>query len=272
MEENIWMSIWKVIKIILLVITAPVWGPWKLLFVRKEGRKFNEVDSKTKTLRLIRSPFTKTFKFIVFVGIIFLEILIIHKVRYSVVTYPLTKNAVVNYYLNENRVELEGMDENYKDLFQTAFDYIDEWSLDEKNKMNVILNSDVVKDSLKYATNDTISYVLNKFNTDEGFRENVRNVVKNINSIVTRFINEIPRDDFDRLNTFLKPIISVGSWAIDYAGALDIGGAVFNWAIGEYNIQEKSLNAKPEDIEKSIKTMVDYSNGSSLQTVLNYWK
>lgn len=270
--EEILQKIWRVIKIILLVITAPIWGPWKLLFFRKEGRKFSEVDSKTQTLRLVRSPITKPLKFVLFLAIIFLEVLIVHKVRYSVLTYPLTKNAVVNYYLNENRVELEGIDDNYKESFQTAFDYIDEWSLDEKNKMNVILDSDVVKDSLKYATNETISYALNKFNNDEAFRENVRLVVKNINSTITRFINEIPRDDFDRLNNFLKPIISVGSWAIDYAGALDIGGAVFNWSIGEYNIKEKSLNAKPEDIEKSIKTMVDYSNGASLNTVRNYWK
>lgn len=265
-------KVWNVVKMVFIVITAPIWFPWKLLFFRKEGRKFNQVDFSTKTFRILRSPITKTLKFAVFICVILLEILIVHKVRYSVITYPFTKNAVVNYYLNSNNLEISGLDETYKQEFQTAFDYIDTWSLDEKNKMHVILDSNLVKSSLKYTDNETISYILNKFNNDTTFSEEIRVLVKNINSTITRFINEIPADDLNKLNNFLSPIITVGSWAIDYAGALDLGGAVFDWAEEEYALKEKSLKINSEDIDKAIKTAEDYSNGSSLQTVSNYWK
>lgn len=270
--ENIVQKIWNVIKIIFLVITSPIWFPWKVLFVKKEGNKFHEVDEKTRTFRIIRAPLTKTLKFIVFIFIILLEVLIVHKVRYSVITYPLTKNAVIDYYLNENRVDIEGIDEDYRDDFKTAFDYIDSWSLDEKNKMNVILDSDCTKLAIKYTNNETLSYILTKFNTDAAFREEVRNFVKDINQTISRLIKEIPESDFDKLNNFLNPIITVGSWAIDYAGALDIGDAVFKWAIDEYHWQEKSLNATPNTIDKAIKTGIDYTNGMSYQMVANYWK
>lgn len=271
-SNNFGEKVWNVIKKILLIITSPIWFPWKVLFVRKEGRKFNQVDANTKMFRILRSPITKTLKFIVFLGIIFLEILIVHKVRYSSITYPFTKNAVMNYYLDEKMLEADGLDGSYKEEFETAFGYIDEWGLDEKNKMNVILNSDFFKDSLKYTDNEAISYILNKFNTDSVFRENVRIFVKNINGTITRFINEIPEKDFAELKDFLGPIINVSSWAIDYAGVLDIGGAVFNWAQEKYSIPEKSLKINAQDIEKGIKTGMDFGNGSSLQTVLDYWK
>lgn len=271
-QDNIFEKVLKVIKLILLIITSPIWFPWKLLFVRKEGNKFNEVDPKTQMFRIIRSPFTKTLKFIVFIFVILLEVLLVYKIRYSPITYPLTRNSVRGYYLNENRINIEGADENYKDEFEIALDYIDTWELNEKNKMNVILDSDIVKNSLKYTDNETISYILTKFNNDAEFREDVRNFVKNINSTITRFINELPENEFNRLNNFLGPIITVSSWAIDYAGALDIGGAVFNWAVNRYNIGEKSLHATPANIEKAIKTGIDYTNGKSLNTVKSYWK
>lgn len=271
-QDSILDKILNVIKKILLVITSPIWFPWKVLFFKKEGNKFNEVDSKTQMFRIIRSPLTKTLKFIVFIFVILLEVLLVYKIRYSPITYPITRNSVRGYYLNENRMDIEGVDENYKSDFEVALDYIDTWDLDEKNKMNVILDSDLVKQSLKYTDNKTISYILTKFNNDAEFRENVRIFVKNINSTITRFINEIPEKEFNELNNFLGPIITVSSWAIDYAGALDIGGAVFNWAIPRYNIGEKSLNATPANIEKAIKTGLDYMNGKSLETVRNYWK
>lgn len=272
-NQSVGEKIWNVIKIVLLVITSPVWFPWKVLFVRKEGNKYKDVDDRTKMLRLLRSPITKTLKFALFLFIILLEVLIVHKIRYSPITYPLTKNSVRNYYLNENRIEIEGVDgTNYKTDFEIMLDYVDTWDLDEKNKMHVILDSDLVKLSIKHTDNDTVYYILNKFNTDATFREDVRKFVKNINSMVTRFINEIPENDMTRLNNFLGPIISVSSWAIDYAGALDIGGAVFNWAVDKYNIGEKSLHANVADIEKALKTGIDFSNGASLNAVTNYWR
>ena len=271
-NETIVNKIVNVLKCIFLVITSPIWFPWKILFVKKEGNKFKDVDSQTQMFRIIRAPLTKTLKFLVFIFVILLELLLVHKIRYSVVTYPLTKNSVRQYYLNENRMDIEGTDANYKDDFQIAFDYIDTWDLSEKNKMNVILDSDLVKSAIKYTDNETISYILTKFNTDANFRNDVRLFVKDINATVSRFIDEIPEKDFARLNNFLGPIISVSSWAIDYAGALDIGGAVFDWAVGKYNIQEKSLKVIPGNIEKAIRTGLDFGRGKSLETVSAYWK
>lgn len=264
-------KILHVLKVIFLVITFPIWGPWKLLFVRKPGQKFKEVDRQTQINRLIRSPLTKTFKFAIFIAIILLEILIVHKIRYSAVTYPFTKNAVVDYYLNERRIELDGYEGDYKNDFETAFSFIDTWSLDEKNKMNVILNSDFMKNILKYVDNPTISYIINKFNTNEEFRENVRLFIKNINSNITRFIEEIPENDFNRLNNFLNPIITISSWAIDYASTLEIGDAVFKYEVNNYNIKEKSLHVDDYKIEKGIKSGIDYNNGKTLNEITNYW-
>lgn len=269
--KGILYKIWKIIMKILMVITAPIWFPWKVLFVRKKGNKFNDVDSNTKMWRLLRSPVTKTLKFCVFLFIILLEIIIVHKIRYSPITYPFTRNAVMNYYLNENKMEVDGAIENYQDEFQILLSYVEIWDLDEKNKMHNILNSDLVKLSLKYTDDATISYILNKFNNDEVFRGNVRIFIKDINSTITRFLKEIPEADFKRLNTFLGPIITVSSWAIDYAGALEIGGAVFKWEVEENNISEKSLKVSAHNIELAIKTGFDYHDGASLETVKSYW-
>lgn len=273
MKENAFLNhVWKILKTILLILTAPVWVPWKVLFVRPEGEKFKDVDDKTKMWRLTRSFFTKILKFAIFLLVILLEILLVHKVRYSVVTYPLTKNAVRQFYLNENKLEDIGVEEDKLSDFEIMLGFIDTWDLDEKNKMHVILNSDLVKYAIKYSDNETVFYVIHKFNEDVVFRENVRKLIKNVNTTITRFINEIPENDFARLNNFLGPIITVSSWAIDYAGVLNIGGAVFNWAVTKYNIEEKSLHANAFDIEKAIKSVFDYSNGASLNTVTNYWR
>ena len=44
--------------------------------------------------------------------------------------------------------------------------------------MHVILNSDLVKYAIKYSDNETVFYVIHKFNEDVVFRENVRKLIK----------------------------------------------------------------------------------------------
>lgn len=255
-------TIGKILKIIFLTITIPFWGPWKLLYGFKKGEE--------KSYSLL--PLVNTLKFVVFLMLIILELFAFHKVLYSPITYPFTRNFVRNYYLNGSILEAEGIDKNKIDSFETMLGYIDEWEIEEKNKMSVILNSDFMKDVLKYTDNTTIYYVLDKFNNDEVFRDDLKAFIKNIDKNLTRFIKEIPDEELERLNTFLNPIIAVGSWAIDYAGALNIGGAVFDWAVNKYNIAEKSLHVNSFDLEKGIKTGNDFNDGASLETVASYWK
>ena len=56
--------------------------------------------------------------------VILLEILLVHKVRYSVVTYPLTKNAVRQFYLNENKLEDIGVEEDKLSDFEIMLGFI----------------------------------------------------------------------------------------------------------------------------------------------------
>lgn len=255
-------AIGKILKVIFLTITVPFWGPWKLLY----GFKKEQKESYTLL------PLVNSLKFVAFLVLIILEFFAFHKILYSPITYPFTRNSVRNYYLNENKLELEGIDKDKVDDFEKMLAYIDEWDLDEKNKMNVILNSDFMKDVLKYTDNQTIYYVIDKFNNEESFRNDLKVFVKDIDKNLTRFIDEIPDEELNRLNAFLNPIIAVSSWAIDYAGALNIGGAVFDWSVKEYTIAEKSLHVSGADLEKGIKTGKDFNNGASLETVTKYWK
>lgn len=258
MNENI---VIKVLKIILIVLIFPIWLPWKLLF----GRKSSE-SPKTRKIFL---NIVKSFAFIL---ILLVEVFLAHKIRYSPLTYGFTNASVRDYYLNENRLVLDGMDEDIKDSFEKALSYIDTWDMDERNKMNVILDSNLVKNFLKYTDNKTIDYILNKFNNDSNFREDFRDFIKNIDKNLSRFFKEIPEEDMDRLNSFIAPIVSVASWAIDYAGALNIGNSVFEWEVSKHNVGEKSLSASKNDIEKSIRTGLDFNQGASLETVVGYWK
>ncbi len=260
--NEILSTIKKILKIAFLTITIPFWGPWKLLYGFKKKQK------ESYALK----PLVNTLKFFVFLIIIVLEFFAFHKVLYSPLTYPITRNSVRSYYLNGSKLELEGIDKDKVDDFDKMLSYIDTWELDEKNKMNVILNSNLMKDVLKYTDNTTIYYIIDKFNNEESFRNDLKTFIKNIDKNLSRFIKEIPDKDMERLNTFLNPIIAVSSWAIDYAGALNIGGAVFDWAVDKYSIREKSLSVSGTDLEKGIKTGKDFDKGASLKTVTDYWK
>lgn len=274
-EKDLGQKIIDGIKIFFLIITAPIWFPWKLLFVRKEGNKFKDVDSSTKVFRLVRSPITKPLKFVVFLLVIALEVLIVYKVRYSALTLPFTRRSVQTYYLGNN-TRIEGITEEENDIiqseYQKVFDYIDKWNLTEKNRMYVLLDSEAVKLSFKYIDAETITYILNKFNNDEVFRNDVNYFVANINQTLSRIIKEAPKDQLDRLQNFLGPITGITSLVMDYAEAVDILGTVFNWAVGEYQLKENSIHVSPNDLETSMRAGIDYSKGKSLNEVKNYWK
>ena len=83
-QEKKSITIGYVIKIIFLVITSPIWLPWRLLFVRRKGRKFNEVNTVTKVFRILRSPITKPLKFALFIFILVVEISLINKITGAV--------------------------------------------------------------------------------------------------------------------------------------------------------------------------------------------
>lgn len=67
MQNN---KVWQKIKPIFLFVTFPIWYPWKLLFIKKEGNKFKDVDSQTKIFRIIRAPITKSLKLVCYIFII----------------------------------------------------------------------------------------------------------------------------------------------------------------------------------------------------------
>ena len=185
----------KVIKMILLIITAPIWFPWKVLFVRKESKKFKNVSTPKKVFRILRSPITKPLKFMIFLTIIGIELVLVYKVRYSPVTYTFTRASVHNYYLkgdtSKNKLmgipSVKAVDVNdYYDELKIAFNYIDKWDLDSKNKMYVVLDADITKIGFKYMDRKSVEHVLNRFNTDEQFREDIKYIAKNVNKIISR--------------------------------------------------------------------------------------
>lgn len=271
MEEKKENKIWKVIKKILLIITSPIWYPWKLLFVRKEDNKFKNVDKKTKIFRIVRGFITKPLKFAVYLLIIALEITLVYKLRYSVLGYPLTKSKVRNYYASENAVDYqanEGMPvfhvSKHKDEFSKAFDIIDDWSLSEKNNMYVVLDSELVKIGFSYLPDENLSYILEKFNTDEEFREDMKYISNNINSILTSSIKDI-KDDIDSdLTSAIDPIVNAGSYALGTRQMLDIAGTVGKKLL---NGNDKKIDtASVSDVDNVIKLLDYIASGDSLKT------
>lgn len=271
----------KVIKIIFLVITAPVWLPWKLLFVRRKDRKFKDMSTPIKVFRILRSPLTLPLKFAIFMLIISLELLIGYKIRFSPITYPITRASVHNYYLQKSDKKLLGYVDvsaaelsSHYDEFKTAFDYIDEWDIDSKNKMYVVLDANITKFVFKNIGDKSVSYLLNRFNNEESLREDLRIVVKNVNKTLNRAIKEIPDTisyaaDF---GVFLTPATSIGSM-IDYRQALDIMwsgvSTMINTGLIEVNEFEEEY-FEPEIYDLSIDAIVYYSKGHTLQETYDY--
>lgn len=281
-EEKKSNKVLKVIKIILLAITSPVWFPWKVLFVRKESKKFRNVSTPKKIFRIVRSPITKPLKFMIFLMIIGIELVLVYKVRYSPVTYTFTRASVHNYYLKgETNNKLMGIPSvnaadvrDYHDELKMSFDYIDEWDLDSKNKMYVVLDADITKIGFKYMDHKSIEHVLNKFNTDQQFREDVKYIAKNVNKIISRAVKEFPEavPYYEDFNIILVPATKAVSAGVDYRAILDIFGVAANTVISEGDINE-SYEADDEMIEMidaSIDMVIRFSKGASIKEAYEF--
>lgn len=272
---------WSIIKMILLIITSPIWFPWKILFVRRKGNKFKDVSLVKKIFRIVRFPITKTIKFTLFLFIIGVEVTLVYKLRYSPITYTITRSSVHKYYLKEdnNKTELLGLIDNvyasdiakHYDEFKTAFDYIDTWDLKDKNKMYVILNADLTKMFFKYFPDDHISFILDKFNDDETFRTNVKYIVQDINKILSRLMKELPTlVPYEEIQVVIQPIASATSVSMDYAVVLDALGGIIKPFESEFEITDNNVTMSEEEVEYYnlfIDIMVDYSRGKSLKTI-----
>lgn len=286
-EENIVKEIkrenkiFKIIRIIFLVITAPIWLPWKILFVRRKNRKFKDMSTPIKVFRVLRSPLTLPLKFAIFMLIISIEIFIGYKIRFSPITYPMTRASVHNYYLKKDNKKLMSVTNvyavelsNHYDEFKTAFEYIDEWDIDSKNKMYVVLDAKITKFVFKYIDDKSVSYLLNRFNTEESLREDLKMVVKNVNKTLNRAIKEFPEsvsyaDDF---GVFLAPATSIGGM-IDYRQALDIMwsgvSTMINTGMMEVNeMDEEDFDSELYDL--CLDAIVYYSKGNSIIETYDY--
>ncbi len=265
---------------ILIIITFPIWFFWKILFVRKPEKKFKNVSMSKKVFRIVRAPITLPLKFICFMFIISLEIVVVYKVRYSFATYPLTRMAVYNYYTKGvNKIDsLMGIEPVYavdindhKEEFKKAFSFIDKWDLNSKNKMYVVLDAEVTKLSFKFIDDKTTSYILNKFNTDEVFREDIHNIAKNINSLIKRFIREYPEQvPFDDFDFIINSVASVGSLSVDYRQVLDVAGPILKWIIKEYNVEITETEIPEDALNMMIDAMTVYSKGKSIKETYDY--
>lgn len=278
-------KVFNIFRMIFLIITAPVWFPWKVLFVRKESKKFKNVSTPKKVFRILRSPITKPIKLMLFLMIIGIEILVVYKARYSPVTYTFTRMSVHNYYLKEDSrsSKLMGLTNvnaaevsDFHDELKEAFDYIDKWDLDSKNKMYVVLDADITKIGFKYMDNRSIEHVLNRFNTDATFREDIRYIAKNVNKIISRAIKEFPEavpyaHDFDMI---LVPATKAASAGVDYRAILDIFGVAAKQVLNDssYEVNE-NYEADDEDIamiDASMDMIIRFSKGASIKEAYDF--
>lgn len=241
----------KIKKICLNVlkwVTSPIWFPWKVLFVRKPEKKFKVVDRKTQIFRLVRSPITKPLKFIVFLLVMVLEVSSVYKAK-NFLGAPFIRSNVHNYYMNEL---LDDMDESKRNEFASKYDdmfqKVDEMSVQAKNNFYAIMDSDVFKAVLSSAKPEVTEYVLDKFNEDEKTRDIIEYNVKNMNTIIPKYINEflsdtecVPKnsdlgDDIARpvdgnceeitSTPLYATILSLSSRTIDTNMLLDLAGTV----------------------------------------------
>lgn len=241
----------KIKKICLNVlkwITSPIWFPWKVLFVRKPEKKFKVVDRKTQIFRLVRSPITKPLKFIVFLLVMVLEVSIVYKAK-NFLGAPLIRSNVHNYYMNEllNEIDETKRDE-FASKYETMFEKVDEMSVQAKNNFYAIMDSDAFKVVLSSAKPEVTEYVLDKFNEDEKTRDIIEYNVKNMNTIIPKYIKEFLSDtecapnNPDLSDSIAVPaggnceeitstpayatILSLSSRTVDTNMLLDVAGAV----------------------------------------------
>ena len=262
---------------ILKWITSPIWYPWKLLFIRKEERKFKNVDTKTKIFRILRSFITKPLKFCLYLTIIAIEVLLVYKVRFSVLTYPITRQLVHNYYIQnvtpkEKLLGIEPVNasdlSNHKDQLTQAFKYIDKWDLSEKNKMYVLLDAKITKILFKYTDQTTINYILDRFNNDITFRNDVKYAVKNVNKTLARGITDFPVSvHIDNLNTYFAPILSLSVYTVDYREVLDLLGMIVDLAMedSELEVTDDEASYTKEEVYLFLDMAINYSKGMSME-------
>ncbi len=213
-KNNLLNIVWKVIKTILKWLTSPIWFPWKVLFIRKEEKKFKNVSAGTKIFRLLRSPITKTLKFLVFILILLVELSIVYKVM-NFITAPLVRANVQEFYLDED-----------VDAYNDMFDVIDEQEMVVKNNFYSILDSDVVKTSLTNIDDDAELYLIQSFNEDDIFQEAILYNVENLNEVIPNIIESYD-DNLDNAPLFLIPVVA------DTNMILDSIDGVFNILIEE---------------------------------------
>ncbi len=279
MKESL-NKIGHIILKIFIIITSPIWFFWKLLFVRKPENKFKNVSTSKKVFRLVRAPITLPLKFICFAFIISIELLIIYKVRYSPLTYHFTRNSVYNYYVKETNTveELLGITpvyaaniDNHREEFKKAFAYIDEWDLNAKNKMYVILDSDFIKYALKEIDSRNVSYILNRFNTDAEFRARVSRSCKNVNNFMHRFIRELGEYiDLSIFNFLFESVANLTSLNLDYRQVLDILGTAYKLAFNSSDYNGKETYTPEYCLDMAMDFIEVYSDGKSLKETLDY--
>ncbi len=258
-----------IVKKIFIIITSPIWFPWKILFVRKPEKKYSNVSQKIQFFRILRSPITLPLKFFCFLFIIGLEILTVYKVRYSVLTYPITRNIVHHYYLKNETItnKLIGIEEvsaqelnNNQEKLEQAFKYIDTWNLSEKNKMYAIYNSELMRVFFNSADNKVIEHLLDRFNNQEEYRESIRNLVANTNHLIPRFVKEFTStEELNEVVEILNSFVSVTTYTIDFNFVLDMFG-IYAKLDGGHDFSLFST-----DVVDAIYEMAkDYNNGLSL--------
>lgn len=277
-KEN---KILKVLRIIFLVITAPVWVPWKLLFVRRKNRKFKDMSMPIKVFRVLRSPITLPLKFCIFIIIIGIELFIGYKIRFSPVTYPITRASVHSYYLKKQNKKFDGLMNvyaselnNHYDEFKTAFEYIDKWDLDSKNKMYVVLDADITKFVFKYIDDKTVSYYLNRFNNEPKLRDDVQVIARDVNKILNRAVKEFPESvPYEEFKIFTGPASAI-SGMVDYRQILDIlwagTSAMINTGMVEINDSYVVSDDELEMYDIGIDMIIYYSKGHSIVESYDY--
>lgn len=257
-NRSILNKVWKVVKVILLGITSPIWFPWKVLFVRKKGRKYSEVPTNVKIFRILRSPFTKTLKFCVYLLIIGVEIIAIYKVSNSFVSYPIKKRNVQSYYLDY------ASQNSNKEEFETSFLYIDDWSFKAKENIYTFFDSKIVKKIFENANEDTVNHFLNRFNNDKEFRDNVESLVANSNALVSRTVKEYKdKIDAGSFQSTANMIVNTTSYVVDFNMLFDVMDTFLDY------IPESSLNElyliEPNMVDTFFDACFNYNNGQSLE-------
>ncbi len=217
-------NIKKVVLAILKWGTSPIWFPWKVLFVRKPGKKFNEVDTKIKTFRVVRSPITMPLKFLLYVFIILVEVLIVYNVK-TLLSTPFVRDNVQKYYISNNTKDLDkSQKEKLEAKYEEMFSKIDKMPSKAKKNFYAVMDSSVVKTVFKNADAEVQEHLLDRFNNEEDVRKSIEYSAQNMNTLIPKYISgSIDEDD-----TPAGLAVALTSKTIDTNLILDIAGSFMN--------------------------------------------